>query len=218
MNRINSQNSKVKKTLVKRWLIKLTLNLLILAGIVVLVPYSYNLFTKHQTEPLRASIVLIIGITFWVAVVKLSVNCSPTFWLSYGRARPSFKLTTSLVLIILTIFTFAGVQPMATYKNNFVSGWASYWERQNAGMVDKDPAPTSTPVSGYTRASTPTPAPLYTPSYTATLVPQIIPTPSAIPTIQYYTPIPYTIKTITPIPYTIKPYTITPTPVRCTPF
>lgn len=109
-----------------RTLTKLTLNLLILTGLVLLIRYGYSLFTESQEEPLKGSIILIIGIAIWIAIIKFSRSRK------YRWAKPSFKLTTFLVILTLTIFTFAGVQPMSSYKDNLTSKWVSYQAEQKA--------------------------------------------------------------------------------------
>ena len=104
-----------KRTDLKRSAIRLFLNLVVLAAFVGLCVYSHLLFT-HQLEPLAGSIVLLIGTAAWILLIQLLRR-------RYGQEKPSFKLTTFLVLVILLVFAFAGVQPLATYKNSVIQ-WA----------------------------------------------------------------------------------------------
>jgi len=94
---------------------KLVLNLAILAGFGALIWYGYLLFT-HKVAPLIGSIVFIVGIAVWIIVIRILRR-------RYKWTKPSFKLTTFSVIAILLIFTFAGVQPLATYKDNFIESY-----------------------------------------------------------------------------------------------
>jgi len=128
----------VGKTLfILKRLTKLTLNLLILVGLVLLIKYSYQLFTAHQEEPLKSSIFLILGFTLWLIIIKLSKSRSRHYWLRYKGTTPSFKLTTFVVITILLIFTFAGVQPMSIYKDNLFSKWNSYRTEWKAKAAER---------------------------------------------------------------------------------
>ena len=120
----------------RRWkvpkgLVKLCLNLAILTGLVFLIRYGYLLFVAHSEEALKGSIILIVGIAAWVAVIKFSRSRK------YRWAKPSFKLTTLSVVAILLIFAFAGVQPVSMYKNNLVDRWKSYQAAQEAEEAEK---------------------------------------------------------------------------------
>jgi len=97
-------------------IVRLCLNLAILLGFGLLVWHSYLLFTHKASNPLTGSILLITGIAVWVALIVLSRS-------RYKRVKPSFTLTTFLVAMILFILTFAGVQPMSTYKDNLFQSW-----------------------------------------------------------------------------------------------
>ena len=116
---------------IPRRLIKLCLNLVILAGFGFLLGYGYLLFVEHSEDALKASIVLIVGIAAWVFLIKLSRSRT------YRWTKPSFKLTTFSVVAILFILAFAGVQPMTTYKDNLVNKWESYRAAQEAAKAEK---------------------------------------------------------------------------------
>lgn len=94
---------------------KLALNLAILAGFVMLIRYGYLLFT-HKVAPLIGSIVLIVGIAVWVILIRILRK-------RYKWTKPSFKLTTFSVIAIILILTFAGVQPLAGYKDNLIESF-----------------------------------------------------------------------------------------------
>lgn len=110
---------------------KLALNLAILAGFVMLIWYGYLLFT-HKVAPLIGSIVFIVGIAVWVILIRILRK-------RYKWTKPSFKLTTFSVITILLILTFAGIQPLASYKDNLIENfktaqaeWAAERERAEA--------------------------------------------------------------------------------------
>ena len=110
---------------------KLALNLAILAGFVMLIWYGYLLFT-HKVTPLIGSIVFIVGIAVWVILIRILRS-------RYKWKKPSFKLTTFSVIAIVLILTFAGVQPLASYKDNLIENfktaqaeWAAERERAEA--------------------------------------------------------------------------------------
>jgi len=98
-------------------LIKLCLNLVILAGFGFLIRYGYLLFVEHSEDALKGSIILIVGLAAWVAVIKLSRSRK------YKWTKPSFKLTTFSVIAIVLILIFAGVQPLAGYKDNLIESY-----------------------------------------------------------------------------------------------
>lgn len=110
---------------------KLALNLAILAGFVMLIWYGYLLFT-HKVAPLVGSIVFIVGIVVWIILIRILRR-------RYKWTKPSFKLITFSVTAIVLILTFAGVQPLASYKDNLIENfktaqaeWAAERERPEA--------------------------------------------------------------------------------------
>lgn len=109
---------KVLTTLSKR-LTKLLLNLFILSGFVAIIWYGYRLFTNQVSPPLTGSILLILGVIVWLCVIWFLRR-------RYKWTKPSFKLTTFSVIAIALIFLFAGVQPLASYKDDIVNKWATY--------------------------------------------------------------------------------------------
>jgi len=121
----------VKYRPIPRRLIKLCLNLVILAGLGFLIRYGYLLFIGHSEDALKGSIILIVGIAAWVFLIKLSRSRT------YRWEKPSFRLTTFSVVAILLILAFAGVQPMSMYKDNLVNKWESYRAAQEAAKAEK---------------------------------------------------------------------------------
>lgn len=118
---------------------KLGLSLVILGGFGALIWYGYLLFT-HQVSPIIGSIIFILGIAAWVIVIIILRR-------RYSWAKPSFKLTTFIVIAILLILTFAGVQPMADYKDQAIekiktayAEWSAERERAAAEQAAEEAA------------------------------------------------------------------------------
>ena len=131
MSQYRKKDFKHKYTKLIRGTIKLFLNLAILACFVTLIWYGYLLFT-HKVTPLIGSIVFIVGIAVWVILIRILRR-------RYKWTKPSFKLTTFSVIAIVLILTFAGVQPLASYKDNLIENiktaqaeWAAERERAEA--------------------------------------------------------------------------------------
>lgn len=119
MRRHDKKHSKPRRLKLVRSATKLVLNLAILASFGMLIWYAYVLFT-HRVDPLIGSILFIAGITAWVLLIKLLRS-------RYKWTKPSFKLTTFSVIAIPLILTFAGVQPMTSYKDETFSRVAIAW-------------------------------------------------------------------------------------------
>jgi uncharacterized protein YkwD len=112
MSQYHKKDFKHRHTKLIKGATRLALNLAILGGFGALIWYGYLLFT-HKVAPLIGSIVFIAGIAAWVILIRILRS-------RYKWTKPSFKLTTLSVIAILLIFTFAGVQPLASYKDNFI--------------------------------------------------------------------------------------------------
>ena len=124
-----------------RWIVKLCLNLLILVGLGFLVRFGYQLFTE-QTEPLKNSIILMLGITAWILIIRLARS------IRYRWVSPSFKLTAFSVISVLLILSFAGVEPLATYKDAVIEGLTT----ATKSIEPIAPPETSPPTISYTEA------------------------------------------------------------------
>lgn len=120
-----------------RKITKLFLNLVILTGLGMLIWHGYFLFT-HKTEPLINSIILIAGIVAWILLIRLLRS-------RYKWIKPSFKLTTFSVVAIALILTFAGVQPLAGYKDNLVESYRDI-QAERAAQVEEEEATIVAPV------------------------------------------------------------------------
>ncbi len=89
---------------------KLSLNLLVIAGLGLVAWTGYLLFTQ-QTDATSGTVVLLLEVGFLIWIV--SILRSP----KYKRIKPSFKLVLFPLLGIVLVCAFAGIEPLATYKD-----------------------------------------------------------------------------------------------------
>jgi hypothetical protein len=111
---------------------KLFLDLLVIVCLVVAGWMGYQLFISRELNPVVGSIVLIvdIGVLIWnVAVLRSNY---------YRRMFPSFKLVFLPLLGIALILTFAGVQPLAGYKDSIIDQVATKIRSIEADVDEKE--------------------------------------------------------------------------------
>lgn len=109
-------------------LYRLTLNLSILSLFGYLIWSGANLFShKVVYSPLIGSLLFIFGFAFFIYMWRVVAKNS---W-----RWPSMKLTVFSLICLFLVFSFAGVQPMANYKNKVVDSVTSivgkWQERDN---------------------------------------------------------------------------------------
>jgi uncharacterized protein YkwD len=102
---------------------KLFLNLLVLALLGFIIWSAIQLFSgKFLNSPLIGSIVFFVEI---VAFFVLWIHFRANSW------RPPNIILTFLVLVaMVTVMAFAGVQPLANYKDNLANEVSSLWAEQ----------------------------------------------------------------------------------------
>lgn len=100
-----------------QFLIKLLLSLAIIFISVILGIVSYNTFC-HDFSAIGGSIgvIILLGLLIWLIYF---VNRK------YKHTKPSFYLILFSLIVIFAITAFAGVQPMADYKNNTINWFNS---------------------------------------------------------------------------------------------
>lgn len=108
-------NKPTKSFRIPKNIVKVILNLTIIAGFAPLTWLGYLLFTQ-QIYPTTGSIAFIAGITTWILCIVL-------IRYKYRWITPSFKLTAIPIIAILLILTFAGIEPLATYKDNLINNY-----------------------------------------------------------------------------------------------
>lgn len=89
---------------------KLFINLLVITGLGLAAWTGYLLFT-HQTAPVRGTIIFLVAVGFLIWIISLLHSRR------YRYAKPSFKLVFSSLLGITLVCAFAGIEPLATYKD-----------------------------------------------------------------------------------------------------
>lgn len=90
---------------------KLFLSLLVIAGLVDIIRRGYILFT-HQTDPIKNTIIFLaeVGIWIWIVVILRSRR--------YRYGQPKFKFILITIIAIALVCTFAGIEPLSSYKDN----------------------------------------------------------------------------------------------------
>jgi hypothetical protein len=124
-NRYNSRNVNYK-TGFRPILIKILLSLCIIVGIIIMVWFGYRVFT-HEISPLVGSITFLIGIAFLIFLIWFLRR-------KYIWFKPSFKVVTLSVIVIIFVFAFAGVEPFQAFKNNVVDVFSG--KANNSGVVN----------------------------------------------------------------------------------
>ncbi len=124
----------------QRYLKKLVLNLTVLATEIGLIWVAYNTFTHRYTPLVGALSIMGIIVLLWF-LISLSKKRG------FRYKRPGMIKTTIVVISLMVIFAFAGVQPLAGYKDNLItkldisdsllnSDYAEIYTGQIAGVDD----------------------------------------------------------------------------------
>ncbi len=102
---------------------KFFLSLLVIVGLADIIRRGYVLFTQ-QTDPLKNTIIFLVevGLWFWLIAILRSRR--------YRHRNPKFKLVFIVVIAIILVCTFAGIEPLSSYKNNLFSSISNYLEEQ----------------------------------------------------------------------------------------
>lgn len=112
-------------------LYRLLLNLGILSILGLLIWSGIKLFSgSFHYNPVIGSLIFLAEFVFFIWVWKVVARNS---W-----RWPSMKLTIFSLICLLLIFTFAGVQPFSTYKDNLVTNWKEYQVEQAAQQAAKE--------------------------------------------------------------------------------
>ena len=104
---------------------KLFLSLLVIAGLVDIVRRGYTLFTQ-QTDPIKNTIILLVEVGLWFWLVTVLRNRR------YRYRKPKFKLVFIAIIAITLVCTFAGIEPLSSYKDNLFNSIGDYLEEQQA--------------------------------------------------------------------------------------
>lgn len=132
---------------------KLFLSLLVIGGLVLATRTGYLLFS-HQTDTIeRDTIVFLVelGLLVWITSILRSYR--------YRRRKHSFKLVFFSLLGIALVCAFAGIEPLASYKDRTVSFVGQAWQ----SIMTPSQFPTPTPAEPTPVPVKPVPTPTPTP-------------------------------------------------------
>jgi uncharacterized protein YkwD len=121
-------------------LYRLLLNLVFLSLLVILIWTGIKLFSKEFTQS------ALIGSLIFISELSIFI------WLWRVLARnswrwPSFKLTVFSIIVLFTIFSFAGVQPFKDYKDSSLQNVTSWWKSISAKENFIQPSITQTSIT-----------------------------------------------------------------------
>lgn len=90
---------------------KLFLDSLVIVCLIVAGWVGYQLFVLHNLDPVMGSIIFIVdvGVLIWNVTVLRNHY--------YRRMYPSFKIVFLLLFAVVLILAFAGIEPLASYKD-----------------------------------------------------------------------------------------------------
>jgi len=110
-------------------LYRLLLNLALLSMFGLLIWSGFQLTAKQlASTPLISSIVFFVEFIFFIWIWR-KVAKNSWRW-------PSMKLTVFLLVCIALVFTFAGVSPLSTYKDDLVVKWEERQVEQAAQQIE----------------------------------------------------------------------------------
>jgi len=110
---------------------RLLLNLIILSLLGFLIWFGTLLFTgRWGYSPLIGGLVFVVTLAGFVWLSKIGLNNS---W------QPNMKVTVVSLIVLFFIFSFAGVQPMSTYKDILINNVKGY-------VVDEIPQYVQSPI------------------------------------------------------------------------
>jgi len=114
---------------------RLILNLSVLSLLGLLVWSGMSLFTQQFVQgPLIGSLLFLAELAVFIWLCRV---VSRNSW-----RQPSMKLTVFSVIGLFLIFSFAGVQPLSTYKDSVFNAISTYFT--NANQPDTTPSPSDT--------------------------------------------------------------------------
>ena len=156
---------------------KLLINLLTIFSIIAIAIVGYHAFT-HKIEPTAGTIGFIISVALFICLRKLNNSRS------YKYRSPTFGVTFWILVGIVLVATFAGVQPLSDYKDKAFTYIGNITPSKPTTEI---PITTNSPqVPKTTLAMTPPP--------------QILIIPTIPPPVVAITPIPAPVPKLTPVP------------------
>ena len=120
---------------------RLMLNLSLLSLLGLLIWSGVMLFSQRfMQSPLAGSLVFVFEFAVFIWLCRV---VSRNSW-----RQPSMKLTLFSAILLLLVFSFAGVEPLTTYKDGLVDSISTYFI--NANQLDTTPASSDTTPSDTT--------------------------------------------------------------------
>jgi hypothetical protein len=114
---------------------RLILNVSLLSLLGLLVWSGAMLFSQRfMQSPLAGSLVFVFEFAVFIWLCRV---VSRNSW-----RQPSMRLTLSSVILLLLIFSFAGVQPLSAYKDSLVNSISTYFT--DGSQLDTTPSPSDT--------------------------------------------------------------------------
>lgn len=101
--------------------VKLLLALALPACLVVAVWTGYVLFFTHQTDPVLGTLVFLVGVGLSIYITYLLRSSR------YRGKTPSFMLVFFSLTVIALVCAFAGIQPLASYKDAIITKYNNEW-------------------------------------------------------------------------------------------
>ncbi len=112
---------------------RLILNLSALSLLGLLIWSGFSLFTQQfMQSPLVGSLVFLVELAFFIWLCRVL--------LKNGWRQPTMKLTVFSLICLFLIFSFAGVQPMASYKDNAIDKIANFINEQEIKAEERKAA------------------------------------------------------------------------------
>jgi len=110
-------------------LYRLLLNLSILSLLGLIIRTGIQLFSQQFVQSsLFGSLIFLAEFIFFIWMWKI-VSKNSWRW-------PSMKLTVFSLICLFVIFAFAGVQPMAGFKDDVINKWNTYWTEQKVKIEE----------------------------------------------------------------------------------
>ncbi len=123
-----------RKYKIARWIYRLILNLSALSLLGLLVWSGVSLFTQQLMQsPLIGSLLFLAELAVFIWLCRV---VSKNSW-----QRPSMKLTVFSLICLFFILSFAGVQPLSTYKDSLFNSISTYF--RNANQPNTTPSDTT---------------------------------------------------------------------------
>jgi ribosomal protein L37AE/L43A len=143
---------------------RLLLNLCVLSLFGLLIWSGIKLFSQKLTSsPLFGGLVFVAEFVFFIWMWRV-VSKNSWRW-------PSMKLTIFSLIGLFLVFSFAGVQPMASYKDESLSFMGSIFSSSPGPAVEEPNSASATPSSGTVPSPQPTPSPVPIPTPAVTQPP-----------------------------------------------